>query len=155
MTKINTTMMRGLIALIVLAIGLSATTLAATDPVNKNFFGTALQGYDAVAYFNEGRAIKGKDEFRHDWMGAKWYFSSAANRDEFAKNPEKYAPQFGGYCAWAVGHGYTANVDPEAWKIVDGKLYLNYSKRVQKMWEEGEGEWIRKGHENWPKLIKK
>jgi YHS domain-containing protein len=62
---------------------------AAVDPVNKNLFGTALKGYDAVAYFKEGRPVKGKDEFRHDWMGAKWYFASAANRDEFAKNPEK------------------------------------------------------------------
>ncbi|MCI0392003.1 MAG: YHS domain-containing protein, partial [Acidobacteria bacterium] len=99
---------------------------AAVDPVNKNLFGTALKGYDAVAYFKEGHPVKGKDEFRHDWMGAKWYFASVANRDEFAKSPEKYAPQFGGYCAWAVGHGYTASIDPQAWKIVDRKLYLNY-----------------------------
>ena len=155
MSKNLSTKIRGLVALVLVSICLSATALAATDPVNKNFFGTALQGYDAVAYFNEGRAIKGKDEFRHDWMGAKWYFSSAANRDEFAKNPEKYAPQFGGYCAWAVGHGYTANIDPEAWKIVEGKLYLNYDKRVQKMWEQEQDHGIKKGHENWPKLIKK
>lgn len=129
--------------------------VAAVDPVNKNLFGTALKGYDPVAYFKEGRPVKGKDEFRYDWMGAKWYFASAANRDEFAKNPEKYAPQFGGYCAWAVGHGYTASIDPEAWKIVDGKLYLNYSKDVQKMWEQDVPGWIKKGNENWPRLIKK
>jgi YHS domain-containing protein len=128
---------------------------AAVDPVNKNLFGTALKGYDPVAYFKEGRPVKGKDEFRHDWMGAKWYFASAVNRDEFAKNPEKYAPQFGGYCAWAVGHGYTAGIDPKAWKIVDGKLYLNYSKDVQKMWEQDVPGWIKKGDENWPKLIRK
>ena len=128
---------------------------AAVDPVNKNLFGAALKGYDAVAYFKEGRPVKGKNEFRHDWMGAKWYFASAANRDEFAKSPEKYAPQFGGYCAWAVGHGYTAGIDPEAWKIVDGKLYLNYSKDVQKMWEQDIPGWIKKGNENWPKLIGK
>jgi len=128
---------------------------AAVDPVNKNLFGTAIKGYDTVAYFKEGRPIKGKDEFRHDWMGAKWYFASAANRDEFAKSPEKYAPQFGGYCAWAVGHGYTASVDPEAWKIVDGKLYINYSKDVQKMWEQDIPGWIKKGNENWPRLIRK
>lgn len=128
--------------------------LAVVDPVNKNVFGTALKGYDAVAYFKEGRAAKGKDEFRHDWLGAKWYFANAANRDEFAKTPERYAPQFGGYCAWAVGHGYTANIDPEAWKIVDGKLYLNYDKSVQKMWEQDVPGWIKKGNENWPKLKK-
>ncbi|MDX2034787.1 MAG: YHS domain-containing (seleno)protein [Blastocatellia bacterium] len=127
---------------------------AAVDPVNKNIFGTAVKGYDMVAYFKEGRPVKGKDEFVREWMGAKWYFSSAANRDEFAANPEKYAPQFGGYCAWAVGHGYTAGIDPAAWKIVDGKLYLNYSKDVQKMWEQDVPGWIKKGQENWPKLKK-
>jgi YHS domain-containing protein len=128
---------------------------AAVDPINKNLIGTALKGYDAVAYFKEGRPVKGRDEFRHDWMGAKWYFASAANRDDFARSPEKYAPQFGGYCAWAVGHGKTASIDPEAWKIVDGKLYLNYSKDVQKMWEQDVPGWIKKADENWPGLIKK
>lgn len=128
--------------------------LAAVDPVNKNIFGTALKGYDAVAYFKESHAVKGKDEFRHEWAGAKWYFANAANRDEFAKSPGKYAPQYGGYCAWAVGHGYTANIDPEAWKIVDGKLYLNYDKSVQKMWEQDVPGWITKANENWPKLMK-
>jgi YHS domain-containing protein len=124
-----------------------AAGFAAEDPVNKNLFGAALKGYDAVAYFKEGRAVKGKDEFRQDWMGAKWYFASAGNRDEFAKNPEKFAPQFGCYCAWAVGHGKTADIDPEAWKIVDGKLYLNYSKDVQKMWAQDAPGWIKKGKE--------
>lgn len=127
---------------------------AAVDPVNKNIFGTALKGYDPVAYFKESRPVKGRDEFRHDWMGAKWYFASAANRDEFARNPEKFAPQFGGYCAWAVANGYTANIDPEAWRIVDGKLYLNYSKDVQKKWEADIPGFIKKGNENWPKLKK-
>ena len=127
---------------------------AAVDPINKNIFGTALKGYDAVAYFKEGRPVKGLDEFRQDWMGAKWYFASATNRDEFARNPEKYAPQFGGYCAWAVAHGYTASIDPEAWRIVDGKLYLNYSKDVQKKWEADIPGFIKQGNENWPKLKK-
>lgn len=127
---------------------------AAVDPINKNVFGTALKGYDAVAYFKEGKPVKGKDDFRHEWMGAKWYFASAENRDEFAKNPEKYAPQFGGYCAWAVAHNYTASIDPEAWKIIDGKLYLNYSKDVQKKWEQDIPGFVKQGNENWPKLKK-
>lgn len=144
-----------------LAVALAATVTlavrpasAAVDPVNKNIFGTALKGYDAVAYFKESKPVKGKDEFRYDWMGAKWYFASAANRDEFAKTPGKYAPQFGGYCAWAVAHGYTANIDPEAWRIVDGKLYLNYSKDVQKKWETDVPGFIKQANENWPKLKK-
>jgi YHS domain-containing protein len=124
------------------------------DAVNKNFFGTALKGYDAVAYFKEGRAVKGKDEFRHDWMGAKWYFGSSENRDLFAKEPEKYAPQYGGYCSWAVSNNYTADIDPQAWKIVEGKLYLNYNKDVQKMWEQDIPGRIKKANENWPKLHK-
>jgi len=140
-------------------VALSALSLTAFGAmvvqVNKNFFGTALKGYDAVAYFKEGKPVKGKDEFRHDWMGAKWYFASAANRDAFAQNPEKYAPQFGGYCAWAVSQGYTAAIDPTAWKIVEGKLYLNYSKEVQQKWESDIPGHIKKAQENWPRLSKR
>ena len=140
--------------LLVWAILMLATgVFAAADPVNKSLTGTALKGYDAVAYFREGRPVKGRDEFRHDWMGAKWYFANAENRDEFARNPEKYAPQYGGYCSWAVSRGYTANIDPEAWKIVEGKLYLNYNKDVQKSWEADVPGNIKKADENWPKLI--
>lgn len=127
---------------------------AAVDPINKSFTGTALQGYDPVAYFRESKPVRGKSEFRRDWMGAKWYFASAENRDAFAKEPQKYAPQFGGYCAWAVAHGYTANIDPNAWKIVDGKLYLNYSKDVRKKWEADIPGFIKQANENWPKLKK-
>lgn len=143
-----------LLALAAIATTAASSASAAVDPINKNIFGTALKGYDAVAYFKEGKAVKGKDEFRHEWMGAKWYFANAANRDDFAKAPDKYAPQFGGYCAWAVAHNYTANIDPEAWRIVDGKLYLNYSKDVQKKWEADVPGFIKAGNENWPKLKK-
>ncbi len=143
-----------LIALIATVATVVRSASAAVDPINKNIFGTALKGYDAVAYFKESKPVKGKDQFRHEWMGAKWYFASAANRDDFAKNPEKYAPQFGGYCAWAVAHNYTASIDPEAWRIVDGKLYLNYSKDVQKKWETNIPGFIKAGNENWPKLKK-
>ena len=142
----------GLIVLTVVLLGTSV--FAAVDPVNKSFTGAALRGYDAVAYFKQGRAIKGRDEFRYDWMGAKWYFSNLENRDEFARDPGKYAPQYGGYCAWAVSRGYTANIDPEAWKIVGGKLYLNYNKDVQKMWEADVPGNIMKADESWPRLIK-
>jgi len=150
------TILRAGVAVVLMLTATLATrpASAAVDPVNKNLFGTALKGYDAVAYFREGKPVKGKDEFRHDWMGAKWYFASAANRDEFAKGPAQYAPQFGGYCAWAVAHGYTANIDPEAWRIVDGKLYLNYSKDVQKKWEADVPGFIKQANENWPRLKK-
>lgn len=151
--------MKSVKRLAMLFVALSALSLtvfgAMVVQVNKNFFGTALKGYDAVAYFKEGKPVKGKDEFRHDWMGAKWYFASAANRDAFAQNPEKYAPQFGGYCAWAVSQGYTAAIDPTAWKIVEGKLYLNYNKEVQQKWESDIPGHIKKAQENWPRLSKR
>jgi YHS domain-containing protein len=114
----------------------------------------ALKGYDAVAYFTEGKAVKGRADFQHEWMGAKWHFSSAANRDLFAKSPEKYAPQFGGYCAWAVSNNYVYDADPTLWKIVDGKLYVNYNRLAQWQWSRDMANRIKKGHENWPGLHK-
>ncbi len=90
--------------------------------VNKDSSGLALDGYDSVAYFKENLPREGKPEFTADYNGAKWQFKSAENRDEFKKDPAKYAPQYGGYCAWAVGHNYTAKGDPQAWKVVDNKF---------------------------------
>jgi len=127
---------------------------AAVDPVNKSRDNVALKGHDPVAYFTESKPVKGVPEFTHTWNGATWRFASVANRDSFAKDPAKYAPQFGGYCAWAVSKNYTADVDPEAWKIVDGKLYLNYSKSVQRMWEKELYDRIQSAEKNWPGLHK-
>jgi len=87
-------------------------------------------------------------------MGATWLFSNVENRDLFAANPEQYAAQYGGYCAYAVSEGHTASIDPEAWKIVDGKLYLNYSKGVQKKWLADTTGRIQRGDKNWPTLHK-
>src|SRR5687767_15893814 len=96
--------------------------------------GLAASGYDAVAYFTLGRAQKGSSEFETVWSGARWRFASARNREAFVAEPAKYAPQYGGYCAWAVASDYTYSADPEAWRIVDGRLFLNYSKDVQRKW---------------------
>jgi hypothetical protein len=85
-------------------------------------------------------------------MGANWRFASAENRDRFAADPERYAPQYGGYCAYAVSEGTTADIDPEAWKVVDGKLYLNLSKDVQKLWEQDIPGYIEKADANWPEI---
>ena len=115
----------------------------------------ALNGYDAVAYVTDGRPVKGLPQLSTAWSGAVWRFASAEHRDAFLEDPERYAPQFGGYCAWAVAHGYTADGDPEAWRIVDGRLYLNYSKRVQKRWEADIPGYIIKGRANWPDVLKK
>jgi YHS domain-containing protein len=120
--------------------------------VNADRESVALQGYDTVAYFTWQRPAKGSAEFAYRWMGANWLFVSAENRDKFAAAPEQYAPQFGGYCAWAVSNNYTAPIDPAAWKIVDGKLYLNYNKSVQKKWQTDLHERIAAGEKNWPSL---
>ena len=85
--------------------------------------------------------------------GATWYFANAGNKDLFAADPEQYAPQYGGYCAYAVSQGYTAAIDPDAWKIVDDKLYLNFSLKVQKIWEEDIPGYIAKADVNWPQIL--
>lgn len=123
------------------------------EPVFTNFLGQAIRGYDPVAYFKQGKAIKGQKHFQYEWKEAKWYFISQQNRDDFIQSPESYAPQYGGYCAWAVSQGYTASTDPEAWHIHQGKLYLNYSKEVQKTWSKDIPGNIQKGDKNWPKLL--
>jgi YHS domain-containing protein len=140
------------------AIAIAAAAVAAAGPkppVNVSRGELALRGYDAVAYWTEGRPVSGSAEFEHRWNGAVWRFASAANRDAFAKEPARYAPEFGGYCAYAVSRGYTADVDPSAWRIVDGRLYLNYSKRVQGLWEQDIQGNIAKGRANWPGVLDK
>jgi YHS domain-containing protein len=124
-------------------------------PINTHSDNLALRGYDAVAYFTDGRALRGSADFETTWNGVRWRFASAAHRDAFVAAPENYAPQFGGYCAWAVAHNYTADGDPEAWKIVEGKLYVNYSKRVQRKWEADINSYIRQGQANWPAVLNK
>lgn len=143
-----------LLLLAILTLVASAAT-AATKPVNTSLFGTAIKGYDAVAYFTDNKPVKGNSKFSLEWNGAEWHFASAEHRDAFKAEPEKYAPQFGGYCAWAVSQGYTAGVDPEAWRIIGGKLYLNYSKDVQANWEKDAAGNIARGEVNWPKILAK
>ena len=142
------------LALIVLHVASGSTAAAQqrVEPVNTDATGVALHGFDPVAYFTEGKAVKGSPDFHFTWNGATWRFASAANRDAFAKQPEAYAPQFGGYCAWAVSRNYTADVDAEAFSIVNGRLYLNYSKWVQLRWQLDRLGNIAKGEANWPKL---
>jgi len=115
--------------------------------------GLAIDGTDAVAYFTQGEPVAGFPEFTYEWIGATWRFSSEENRAAFASDPEAYAPQYGGYCAYAVSEGYTASTVPEAWKIVDGKLYLNYSRGVQRRWERNVPERIEAADANWPSVL--
>lgn len=130
-----------------------AATAAALDPVFSTYLGGAIRGYDPVAYHTEGKPVAGKRAHRVEWKGATWSFASAANKALFEGDPEKYAPRYGGYCAWAVSQGYTASIDPDAWSIVDGKLYLNYSLGVRDQWSQDIPGNIAKGDDNWPKLL--
>ena len=113
----------------------------------------ALDGHDPVAYFKAGKPQKGNPAQALAWNGATWHFASAENKAEFAANPQAFAPQFGGYCAWAVSQGYTAKGDPSAWRIVDGKLFLNYNASVQKTWEKDIPGHVAKGEKNWPTVL--
>jgi hypothetical protein len=114
--------------------------------------GVAMRGTDVVAYFTEGRPVRGSAAHQLDWRGAKWRFASAAHRDRFAADPEACAPAFGGFCAWAVSRGYTASTDPQAWRIVEGRLYLNYSLAIRRQWSEDIPGNIALGNANWPRL---
>lgn len=115
--------------------------------------GLAIRGTDPVAYFTQGGPVTGSSEFVYTWRNATWQFASAENRDLFVANPEQYAPQYGGFCAWAVSQGYTASIDPNAWRIVDGKLYLNYNRGVQRQWERDIPGNISKANANWPDVL--
>lgn len=112
----------------------------------------AIRGYDAVSYFASGKAVKGNENLTYHWKDANWYFSSKENLDLFMKNPEKYAPQYGGYCAYGMSEGHKAPTDPNAWTIVDGKLYLNYSPKVKENWVKDRDQRIEKANKNWPEL---
>ena len=125
---------------------------AASPPVYAEG-GIAIDGTDAVAYFTEARPVPGVAEFTTFWDGATWRFASASNRDLFAADPAAYAPQYGGYCAWAAAEGYVAPTVPEAWTIHDGRLYLNFSRRIRRRWERDIPGNIARGDANWPAIL--
>ncbi len=110
-------------------------------------------GYDVVAYHTENEARAGSNSFVAEWKNASWRFESAANRDLFTANPEKYAPQYGGYCAWAVANGYTARGNPANWTVYQGKLYLNYNRGIQQQWESDKAGFVEKSERNWPRVL--
>ena len=113
----------------------------------------AIRGYDPVAYFTEGSPTKGRDQHTFEWKGATFKFASTETLALFEANPEKYVPQYGGYCAYAVSKGATASTDPDAWTIVEGKLYLNYSLGVRKRWREDIPGHIAAANKNWPGVL--
>jgi YHS domain-containing protein len=112
----------------------------------------AIKGYDPVAYFTESAPVKGDKAFSFEWNGATWFFSSQKHLDLFKASPEKYAPAFGGFCAYGVAQGYKVKIEPEAWSIVDGRLYLNYDLDVQNKWNADRSKFISEANKKWISL---
>jgi YHS domain-containing protein len=110
----------------------------------------AIRGYDPVAFFRSNAPIRGSRDLSHVWAGATWYFASEENKNAFVANPENYAPQYGGYCAYGTADGHKAPTQTDTWSIVNGKLYFNYNKQVQREWNKNQAELIIKADENWP-----
>lgn len=112
----------------------------------------AIRGYDTVAYHRQGKPVKGDARYSFEYNGAKWLFSSAENRDLFSANPGKFAPAYGGYCAYGAGNGYLVKTEPEAFSIVDGTLYLNYNVNVSRKFQANLQERVELAEKNWPGL---
>lgn len=134
------------------AAAFASRAIAATPEVYAEG-GIAVDGTDVVGYFTDGAPVAGDPAITHDYMGVSWQFSTQANRDAFAADPAAYAPQYGGYCAYAVSQGYTASTVPEAWSIVDDKLYLNFSTRVRRRWARDIPGHIALADANWPAVL--
>jgi YHS domain-containing protein len=114
--------------------------------------GLAIDGYDPVAYFTEQKPVKGSSEFRTDHHGSIFQFMSAAHREAFVADPSKYVPQYGGYCAYGMAKGYKATIDPAAFTVIHGQLYLNYSETIRSRWVTDIQGYIQKADTNWPEV---
>lgn len=146
---------RNIIRLVVFALTFAAVSAPGADQIYNTGFGdNAIGGYDTVAYHTQNKAVKGKSDYTYQWRDAKWSFSTAKNLAAFKKSPTKYAPQFGGYCAWALASNKLVKSDPKIFDIHDGKLYLNYSAKTRKQWLADQAGMIKRGNANYPKLTK-
>lgn len=135
---------------------LIATRASAAEPNVYQEAGIAIDGADAVAFFDLGEddaPVLGLPEHAVEWNGATWQFASEENRAMFEANPEAYAPAFGGYCAYAAARGYVASTVPEAWTVVDGRLFLNYSLRIRRRWLREIPDAIGRGDANYPAML--
>ena len=141
-------------ALTGMALAVGVLPVFADESVNTGYFGgVAIKGYDPVAYFTENRAMKGSEEYSYDWLGTPWHFVSSKHRDLFQSDPIRYAPQYGGYCAGEVVLGsVTVDIDPEAFKIIDGKLYLIYDKTNADNFAAHAADYIPQADANWPEV---
>lgn len=112
-----------------------------------------MGGFDPVSYFAGNTPKLGQPEIAVMWKGAEWHFSSHENREQFESNPRAYAPQFGGYCSYAMAYGVLKSTDPKAWQVVEGKLYLTHSAEIEQMWRQDRAEYIQMAEENWPVIL--
>lgn len=147
--------MKSSVLRIVLIVGmLFSGSVFALEPVSTGFFSNdAIKGYDSVAYFTQNKAVKGKSQFTLEHQGATWRFATQTNLDLFKSDPEKYSPQYGGYCAYAVSQGTTASIKPELFTVHNGKLYLNYNEKVNRQWSNAKEDFIADADKNWPTLL--
>ena len=152
MKTLSIWLVSGLAVFIAAALLFVPTTLQAETFYNVGWTGVVIKGYDPVAYFTEKMPVKGDKDFEYEWSGTKWRFASAKNLEMFKGDPEKYAPRYGGYCAYGVANGYLVKIEPEAWTVYEGRLYLNYSLKVREQWKEDIPGNIRKADANWPNL---
>ncbi len=142
------------VALVTAPTALIAPAFADVAPVyTKKNSDLALSGYDPVAYFTLGEPTEGSETFSTEYQGANFLFASQENLDLFLASPDQYAPQYGGYCAWAAAQGKTAAGNPQHWAIVDGRLYLNYNRRIQRRWDADQADFIAAADEKWPEVI--
>ena len=135
-------------------IALSMIALASAAGEFNESNGVAIKGYDPVAFFKESKPVRGKDDLRSEYKGSTFVFANADNRAAFAADPEKYAPQYGGYCAFGTARGYKADIDPATFTVIDGRLYLNYNTQVQREWTADRTRFIRQADERWPTVSK-
>jgi YHS domain-containing protein len=131
-------------------VGLLAGVAHAGEFYEKD--GVAIKGYDPVAYFTEGKPVAGSPEHTFEYKGSTFRFASPANRDTFTADPEKYAPRYGGFCAFGAAGGYKAKIEPEAFTIVDDKLYLNYNGAIQERWRKDVAGYVAKADAKWPEV---
>ncbi len=137
-----------------LALGFFSFFMAGFRPISVTPENVALQGYDTVAYFLDGRAVKGSPANSVEWNGAVWRFHSKTNLKLFKKDPDKYAPAFGGYCALSVADGEAVVCDPEAFFIDDGKLYVMKNKDILEIWQKDPSTYLAKARSNWVHMVK-
>lgn len=149
--------MRKLLAAFIFGLGAlfaAAPAFADQAPVHTGILSNvAVGGYDPVAYFTDGRPVRGTTEHRTTYQGYEYRFASAEHLATFRANPTRYAPQYGGYCAWAISQNYTAPGNPQNWRIVDGRLFLNYNDEIQQRWERDIPGFIRRADANWPSVL--